>query len=70
MDLKGSPGPDPLGLFRSPWNTEVSSLSKGHALMEELQAPMGSFYLSFCRLSVSLILLSGSFQWVNGWEGG
>lgn len=41
MDLKGSPRP--LGFFRSSWNTEVSSLSKGDVLREELQALMGKF---------------------------
>lgn len=38
--------------------------------MEELQAPMGNFYLSFCRLFVSLILFRGSLQWVDGWKEG
>lgn len=70
MDLKGSPRPDPLGFFRSPWKTEMSSLSRGDALMEELQAPMGNFYLSFCRLFVSLILFRGSLPWVDGWKEG
>lgn len=60
MDLKGSPRL--LEFFRSSWNTEVSSLSKGDVLREELQVLMGKFYLSFCRLSVSLILFSGPFQ--------
>lgn len=38
--------------------------------MEDLQALMGNFYLIFCRLFVSLILFSGFFQWIQGWNGG
>lgn len=31
MDLKGSPSPDHLGFFRSPWKTEMSFLTKEYS---------------------------------------
>lgn len=44
MDLKGSPCPDPLGFCRSPWKTEMSSLSRGDALMNgRTSGPDGKF---------------------------
>lgn len=68
MDLEGSPSPDPLGFFTRLQKTDTPSLSKGDALMEKFQAPMGNLYFSFCRLVVSLTVFSGSFQRVDGWK--